>query len=130
MPTGSLVSLEDTISRDGQLVKDNTMGGVITNLHLPRDWWIFGVESANSRVHFELENPLSSFSGVQWSRQDIFSRPQGLNPLTLNGQPILRVNLLNPQQTGFPQLLPEELSSVTLGSYQPGLVRSYVTNMR
>ena len=54
MPTGSLVSLEDTISRDGQLVKDNTMGGVITNLHLPRDWWIFGVESANSRVHFAI----------------------------------------------------------------------------
>ena len=78
----------------------------------------------------ELENPLSSFSGIQWSRRDIFSRPQGVHPVTLNGQPIVRVNLLNPQQTGMAQLLPEELSSVTLGSYQPGLVRSYVTNMR
>ena len=82
------------------------------------------------RRRIELENPLSSFSGVQWSRQDIFSRPQGANPVAQNGQPILRVNLLNPQQTGFPQVLPEELSSITLGSYQPGLVRSYVTNMR
>ena len=81
------------------------------------------------RRRIELENPLSSLSGVQWSR-DIFSRPQGVNQVTRNGQPIVRVNLLNPQETGMPQVLPEELSSVTLGSYQPGLVRSYVTNMR
>ena len=27
--------------RDGQNVDGNTLGGVITNLHLPRDWQIF-----------------------------------------------------------------------------------------
>ena len=27
--------------RDGQSVDGNTMGGVISNLHLPRDWSIF-----------------------------------------------------------------------------------------
>ena len=27
--------------RDGQNIDGNTMGGVITNLHLPRDWPIF-----------------------------------------------------------------------------------------
>ena len=62
LPRGSLVALEDTIvrhvflikgervtlndiySRDGQKVEGNYMGGVITNLHLPRDWWILEVE--------------------------------------------------------------------------------------
>ena len=81
------------------------------------------------RGRIELENPLSSLSNVQWSR-DIFSRPQGVNPVTRNGQPILRVNLLNPLQTGMPPVTPDQLSSVTLGSFQAGLVRSYVTNMR
>ena len=29
------------VYRDRQKVDDNTLGGVITNLHLPRDWTIF-----------------------------------------------------------------------------------------
>ena len=78
----------------------------------------------------ELENPLSAFSGVTWSRNDIFSRPLGLHPRTLNGQPITRVNLFDQQQTGLPPVTPDELSSVTLGSYQQRLVRSYVTSLR
>ena len=78
----------------------------------------------------ELENPLSSLSGVQWSRNNIFSRPLGLHPRTLNGRPITQVNLLDQQQTGLPPVTPDELSSVTLGSYQQRLVRSYVTSLR
>ena len=74
LPRGSLVALENTIvrhvflikgerftlndiySRDGQKVEGNYMGGVITNLHLPRDWWILEVEptGANRRVHFAI----------------------------------------------------------------------------
>ena len=43
-------------SRDGQKVDGNTLGGVISNLHLPRDWWIFEVEPTgqNTRVHFTI----------------------------------------------------------------------------
>ena len=43
-------------SRDGQKVDGNTLGGVISNLHLPRDWWIFEVEPTgpNRRVHFAI----------------------------------------------------------------------------
>ena len=52
------------------------------------------------RARVVLENPLSSLSGIQWSRADIFSQPRGQNPVTNNGQPILRVNILDPQQTG------------------------------
>ena len=52
--------------RDGQNIDGNTMGGVITNLHLPRDWSIFeqlhppvgsdGEEPSgqNRRVHFAI----------------------------------------------------------------------------
>ena len=74
LPRGSLVALEDTIvrhvflikgerftlndiySRDGQKVEGNYMGGVITNLHLPRDWWILEVEPTGpkTRVHFAI----------------------------------------------------------------------------
>ena len=62
LPRDSLVMLKDTISRyvwsiegnlklllykvffffrDGQYIGDDAVGGVITNLHLPRDWSIF-----------------------------------------------------------------------------------------
>ena len=82
------------------------------------------------RTRMVLENPLSSLSGIQWSRPDIFTEPRGQNPVTQNGQPILRVNIMNPAQTGMPPITPDELSSVTLGSFQPRLVRSYVTNQR
>ena len=82
------------------------------------------------RRRMTMENPLSTLSGIQWSRPDIFSQPRGLNPVDLNGQPILRVNILDPQQTGMPPVTPDELSSVTLGSFQSQLVSSYVTNLR
>jgi len=41
LPRESLVLLEETIARDGQHVDGNTLGGVVTNLHLPRDWSIY-----------------------------------------------------------------------------------------
>ena len=82
------------------------------------------------RSRIELETPLSSLSGVQWSRNDIFRAPLGRNPLTRHGQPIVRVNLFNPQQTGMPAATMDELASVTLGSFQLRLVRSYSTSLR
>ena len=82
------------------------------------------------RQRITLENPLSTLSGIQWSRADIFSQPRGLNPLTLNGQPIVPVDILDPQQTGMPPITPDELSSITLGSFQYRLVSSYVTSQR
>ena len=82
------------------------------------------------RSRINLETPLSSLSGVQWSRADIFSRPRGQNPQTQQGQPIQMVNLLNPQQTGITPITANELSSVTLGSFQYRLVRSYATSIR
>ena len=82
------------------------------------------------RQRMVLENPLSSLSGVQWSRPDIFIRPRGQNPQTLQGLPVQLVHLLNPQQTGMAPVTPDELSSVTLGSFQYRLVRSYLTSLR
>ena len=82
------------------------------------------------RQRITLENPLSSLSGVQWSRDDIFARPRGQNPQTNQGQAIRRVSLLNPQQTGMTQITSDELSSVTMGSFQYRLMRSYVTRLR
>ena len=82
------------------------------------------------RSRIELETPLSSLSGVQWSRNDIFRAPLGRNPLTRNGQPIVRVDLFDPQQTGMPAATMDELASVTLGSFQLRLVRSYSTSLR
>ena len=40
--------------RDCQDVDDSMLGGVITNLHLPRDWSIFEqqAKSQDTRVHF------------------------------------------------------------------------------
>ena len=77
-----------------------------------------------------LENPLSTLSGIQWSRDNIFSRPRGMNPQTNEGQPIHQVNLLNPYHTGIAQVTVDELSSITLGSFQYRLVRSYITHLR
>ena len=62
-------------SRDGQKVDGNTLGGVISNLHLPRDWWIFEVEPTGEntrelavivRLHSRL---LQLFRGIQDSLQ-------------------------------------------------------------
>lgn len=82
------------------------------------------------RQRIELETPLSSMSGIQWSREDIFSRPMGLHPVTSQNQPIVRVDLFDPQQTGMPPITLAEFSSVTLGSYQKKLVRTYLTSVR
>ena len=27
--------------RDGQNIEDNVVGGVVANLHHPKDWWLF-----------------------------------------------------------------------------------------
>ena len=43
---------------------------------------------------------------------------------------IVRVDLFNPQQTGMPPATMDELASVTLGSFQLRLVRSYSTSLR
>ena len=82
------------------------------------------------RSRIELETPLSSLSGVRWSRDDIFRAPLGRNPQTRQGQRIVPVNLFNPQETAMPQATLDELTSVTLGSFQPGLVRTYMTSLR
>lgn len=82
------------------------------------------------RQRIELETPLSSLSGIVWSRDDIFSRPMGMRPVTRHNQPILRVDLFDPQQTGMPPISLAEFSSVTLGSYQKKLVRTYLTSLR
>ena len=42
-------------SRDGQKVDGNTLGGVISNLHLPRDWSIF--EQLHPPVESDVEEP-------------------------------------------------------------------------
>ena len=82
------------------------------------------------RSRIELETPLSSHSGVQWSRDDIFRAPLGRNPMTRHGQPVVPVNLFDPQATGMPPVTLDEMSSVTLGSFQLKLVRSYSTSLR
>ena len=82
------------------------------------------------RNRIELENPLSSLSGVQWGRDNIFAQPRGQNQRTRQGQLIRQVDILNPQDTGMPPFNPDELASITLGSFQHRLVRSYVTRLR
>ena len=58
LPRGSLITLQDslrryisildkhktlttTLYRDGQSLEDDAVGGVVTNLHQPRDWWLY-----------------------------------------------------------------------------------------
>ena len=82
------------------------------------------------RNRIELENPLSSLSGVQWGRDNIFAQPRGQNEITRQGQLIRQVDILNPQDTGMPPFNQDELASITLGSFQHRLVRSYVTRLR
>ena len=80
------------------------------------------------RTRIDKENPLSEHSGIQWSRQNVFSRPRANEQA--NNQPINRVNVLNQNLTGLPAVTVRELSSVTLGSFQTRLVRSYATYLR
>ena len=72
---------------------------------------------------------MSEFSGITWSRPNIFRRPRPLE-LTLQGQPIQQVFILNPHQTGMMAVTEQELSSVTLGSFQYRMVRQYGTKLR
>ena len=81
------------------------------------------------RDRIEKENPLSEYSGIQWSRVNIFKRPNR-NERTMNGGPISLVNLLNPQETEIHQINEQEFSSVTLGSFQERLTRSYISKLR
>ena len=80
------------------------------------------------RQGMTMENPLSEFSGIQWSRQDIFSRPRH-NEQTTHGQPVQQVFLLNNQQTRMTPVTQQEFSSVTLGSFQTRMVKSYGSHL-
>ena len=50
------------VYRDGQNVDDNTLGGVVTNLHIPRDWSIF------EQLHPPLREETEESSGQPGSR--------------------------------------------------------------
>lgn len=58
LPRGSLVTLEDSILRDGQSIESGAVGGVVTNLHHPQDWWLCGkfMEQVpgDKKVHFAI----------------------------------------------------------------------------
>ena len=62
-----------------------------------------------------MENCLSHFSGVMWSR-DIFKKP---TQVELRRRHVTVVNALNPAQTGFSTSTLVDLTSMTLGSFQP-----------
>ena len=61
-----------------------------------------------------MENCLSTFNGVRWSR-DIFKKP---TQVELRRRNVRAVNALNPGQTGFVNINLVDLTSVTLGSFQ------------
>ena len=63
----------------------------------------------------EMENCLSHFSGVSWSRREIFKKPS-LQEIQRGNVRV--VNLLNPAQTGFFNIDRIDLSSMALGSFQ------------
>ena len=79
------------------------------------------------RNRIVMENPLSEFSNVTWSRPNIFQKPTQAD---LRQGRIRRVNLMNPFETGVVGINPNELTSMTLGSFQPRLCNSYVTKLR
>ena len=78
------------------------------------------------RSRVEMENPLSEFSGITWNRPNIFKKPTQAELRVGNVQ---QVDLLNSNQTGMVGITFDELSSMTLGSFQPKLANSYVTQM-
>ena len=63
-----------------------------------------------------MENCLSHFNGVSWSRA-IFKKPTAAE--IARGH-VTAVNILNPNQTGFFDINMIDISSMTLGSFQPG----------
>ena len=81
------------------------------------------------RSRMEKENPLSEFSGITWSRANIFRRLRN-NEQTTQGHAIQHVFVMNPQQTGMGAVTKHEFTSITLGSFQSRMVRQYVTKLR
>ena len=87
----------------------------------------YNLHGMDIRMRIEKENPLSEYSGITWSRTNIFKKPTQ-NEL---GQGYVRkINLLNSNQTGMVGINFNELSSMTLGSFQPKLANSYVSKLR
>ena len=74
-----------------------------------------------------MENCLSHFSGIVWSRQDIFKKP---TQAEIRAGLVQSVNALDPAQTGFININLVDLTSMTLGSFQPRQVNKYVTKLR
>ena len=62
-----------------------------------------------------MENCLSSFVGIRWSR-DIFKKP---TQAELRRGHVRLIDALNPAMTGFFNINLVDLASVTLGSFQP-----------
>ena len=79
------------------------------------------------RSRIDKENPLSEFSGITWSRTNIFKKP---TQQELRRRQVTRVDLINSNQTGIVSINPAELTSLTLGSFQPKMSNSYVSKLR
>ena len=73
------------------------------------------------------ENPLSDFSGITWRRPNIFKKP---TVAELRAGNVTQVDILNSNQTGMVGITMDELTSMTLGSFQPKLANSYVSKLR
>ena len=96
--------------------------------HYPTvDTYLEHGEDLRDRV--DKENCLSSFSGIVWSRAEIFKKPTR-NETTTNGRPITKIKLSNAQQSLLPAVTPDEFGSVTMGSFQERLSRQYMTKIR
>ena len=78
------------------------------------------------RMRIEMENPLSEFSLITWSR-DIFRKP---TQVELRAGNVSHVDLMNINQTGMVGINNNELTSMILGSFQPKLANSYITKLR
>ena len=63
-----------------------------------------------------MENCMSHFSSITWSRQDIYKRP---TQVELRRGLVQAVNVFNPVETGFFDTNLIDLASITLGSFQP-----------
>ena len=74
-----------------------------------------------------MENCLSHFSGITWSRVDIFKKP---TQAELRRGLVRRVDALNPAETGFFNINLVDITSMTLGSFQPRQVDKYITMLR
>ena len=92
---------------------------IVRNCSLPfhlnyptRDSYIQHGNDLLNRI--EMENCLSHFSGVTWSR-NIFKKP---SQQELRQGNVRTVDVLDPNQTGFFKIDKIDLSSITLGSFQ------------